>query len=124
MSENLAPTQQIDAVSEIKESSVAPVEEVSEKKEAESVKDADFKFFKCCSASLKRFSLLIFVINVFLCIALAGIAVILCAVYLGVEMLGLLALPIITVFIILVVLARFLSALVYGFAEIVEKSEK
>lgn len=124
MSENLAPTQQIDAVSEIKESSVAPVEEVSEKKEAESVKDADFKFFKCCSASLKRFSLLIFVINVFLCIALAGIAVILCAVYLGVEMLSLLALPIITVFIILVVLARFLSALVYGFAEIVEKSEK
>ena len=97
MSENLAPTQQIDAVSEIKESSVAPVEEVSEKKEAESVKDADFKFFKCCSASLKRFSLLIFVINVFLCIALAGIAVILCAVYLGVEMLSLLALPIITV---------------------------
>ena len=124
MSENLATTQQIDAVSEIKESSVAPVEEVSEKKEAESVKDADFKFFKCCSASLKRFSLLIFVINVFLCIALAGIAVILCAVYLGVEMLSLLALPIITVFIILVVLARFLSALVYGFAEIVEKSEK
>ncbi len=124
MSENLAPTQQIDAVSEIKESSVAPVEEVSEKKEAESVKDADFKFFKCCSASLKRFSLLIFVINVFLCIALAGIAIILCAVYLGVEMLSLLALPIITVFIILVVLARFLSALVYGFAEIVEKSEK
>lgn len=124
MSENLAPTQQIDAVSEIKESSVAPVEELSEKKEAESVKDADFKFFKCCSASLKRFSLLIFVINVFLCIALAGIAVILCAVYLGVEMLSLLALPIITVFIILVVLARFLSALVYGFAEIVEKSEK
>jgi hypothetical protein len=124
MSENLAPTQQIDAVSEIKESSVAPVEEVGEKKEAESVKDADFKFFKCCSASLKRFSLLIFVINVFLCIALAGIAVILCAVYLGVEMLSLLALPIITVFIILVVLARFLSALVYGFAEIVEKSEK
>lgn len=124
MSENLAPTQQIDAVSEIKESPVAPVEEVNEKKEAESVKDADFKFFKCCSASLKRFSLLIFVINVFLCIALAGIAVILCAVYLGVEMLSLLALPIITVFIILVVLARFLSALVYGFAEIVEKSEK
>ena len=60
MSENLAPTQQIDAVSEIKESSVAPVEEVSEKKEAESVKDADFKFFKCCSAShfcYKRLSL-------------------------------------------------------------------
>lgn len=84
----------------------------------------EFKFFKCCSASLKRFSVLIFVINVFLSIALTGVGVVLCAVYIGVEMLALLALPIATVFVILIVIARFISALIYGYAEIVEKSEK
>jgi len=31
---------------------------------------------------------------------------------------------VITVFVILVIIARFISALVYGFAEIVEKHEK
>lgn len=124
MTDNNAPTQQIDAISEVKEIPIPQVEAPQQEHAEESMKDMDFKFFKCCSASLKRFSLLIFVINVFLCIAIAGIAVILSAVYLGVEMLALLALPIATVFIILVVLARFLSALIYGFAEIVEKSEK
>jgi hypothetical protein len=42
----------------------------------------------------------------------------------GLQMLGFLAFPLVTVFIILLIIARFISALVYGFAEIVEKSEK
>lgn len=83
----------------------------------------DFKFFKSCSASLKRFSVVLFVINIFLTITLVGVGVVLLAVYIGAEMLTLLALPIFTVSVILVLIARFISALVYGFAEIVEKHE-
>ncbi len=86
--------------------------------------NSEFKFFKCCSASLKRFSVLMFVINIFLSITITGVGAVLCAVYVGVEMLMLLALPIITVFVIFVVISRFISALIYGYAEIVEKSEK
>jgi hypothetical protein len=85
---------------------------------------SEFKFFKCCSASLKRFSVLMFVINIFLSITVTGIGAVLCAVYVGVEMLVLLALRIATVFVIFIVIARFISALIYGYAEIVEKIEK
>lgn len=87
-------------------------------------KGGEFKFFKCCSASLKRFSIIMFVINAFLAVALTGVATVLLGVYVGVGMLSLLALPIITFFVILLVVARFISALIYGFAEIVEKNEK
>ena len=87
-------------------------------------KSGEFKFFKNCSASLKRFSIVMFVINLFLSVAITAVAVVLLAVYVGVGMLALLALPLITLFVILVVVARFVSALVYGFAEIVEKAEK
>ncbi len=87
-------------------------------------KGGEFKFFKSCSASLKRFSVILFVINLFLAITIVGVAVVLLGVYIGVEMLALLALPVLTLAVILVVLARFISALVYGFAEIVEKHEK
>ncbi len=87
-------------------------------------KNSEFKFFKNCSASLKRFSVILFIINLFVAISLTGVIVVLLAVYLGVQLLGLLALPVLTVFIILIVLARFVSALVYGFAEIVESNEK
>lgn len=87
-------------------------------------KGGDFKFFKCCSASLKRFSIIMFVINLFFAVALTGVVVVLIAVYLGSAMLTLLALPLVTLFVILVVIARFISALISGFAEIVEKSEK
>ena len=45
-------------------------------------------------------------------------------VYIGGDMLTLLALPLVTAFVILVVFARLLSGLIYGFAEIVEKNEK
>ncbi len=87
-------------------------------------KQDEFKFFKNCSASLKRFSIIIFVINLFLSIALTGVGLVLILVYTGVEMLSILALPVVTVFVILIVIARFISALIYGFAEIVEKNEK
>ena len=83
----------------------------------------DFNFFKCCSASLKRFSFIMFIINLFFAIALTGVAIVLVAIYLGVSMLSLLALPIFTVFVLFVVIARFISALIYGFAVIVEKNE-
>lgn len=87
-------------------------------------KNSGFKFFKSCSATLKRFSVLMFVINIFLAVVAAIVGVILIAAYVGVEMLSLLAIPIICALIILVVLARLVSALIYGFAEIVEKHEK
>ncbi len=86
-------------------------------------KGGEFKFFKNCSASLKRFSIVMFVINLFLAVAITAVAVVLLAVYVGAGMLALLALPLITLFVILVVIARFVSALIYGFAEIVEKNE-
>lgn len=86
-------------------------------------KPAEFKFFKCCSATLKRFSLIMFVINLFVAIAATSVAVVLISVYLGANLITLLALPLLTLFVVLVVIARFISALIYGFAEIVEKSE-
>lgn len=106
----------------------APVEEIRAEdvktEEPKAEKGGEFKFFKCCSASLKRFSIIMFVINAFLAVALTGVATVLLGVYVGVSMLSLLALPIITFFIILLVVARFISALIYGFAEIVEKNKK
>lgn len=86
--------------------------------------DFNFKFFKSCSATLKRFSLIMFIVNIFLTIVLTVISVVLVGVYVGMDMLSLLILPIITVVIISLVLARLVSALIYGFAEIVEKYEK
>lgn len=83
-----------------------------------------FRFFKNCSASLKRFSVLIFAINIFFIVIAAVLAVVLIAVNLGGDMLSLLAVPILTAAIVLVVLSRFFSAVIYGFAEIVEKYEK
>ena len=88
------------------------------------IKGIDFKFFRNCASSLKKFSILVFIINIFIAVGITGAVTVLLAINLGTQMLSLLALPIITLFIILVILARFLSALVYGFAEIVEKAEK
>ncbi len=95
-----------------------------EKTQQEETKTLEFRFFRNCAASLKRFSILIFVINLFIAIGITGALTVVLAINLGTQMLSLLALPIITVFVILVVLARFISALIYGFAEIVEKAEK
>ena len=88
------------------------------------IKGIDFKFFRNCAASLKKFSILVFVINIFVAVGITGAATVLLAVNLGTQMLSLLALPLITLFVILIILARFVSALIYGFAEIVEKAEK
>ena len=107
-----------EATEEIKEE---PVNDVAEAKKG---KDGEFKFFKNCSASLKKFSVIMFVINIFLAITLTSVAVILIAIYMNVSMLTLLALPLITLFVVLVIIARFISALIYGFAEIVENNEK
>ncbi len=84
----------------------------------------EVRFFKCCSASLKRFSLIIFILNVFFSIILLGVAFLLVGVRIGFNMAALLALPMVTAFVILLIFARLISALIYGFAEIVEKHEK
>ena len=92
--------------------------------ETEVKNDGGIKFFRNCSASLKRFSILLFVINIFASIIFVGVGTVLIGVYAGIELVLLIALPIFTFLIILIVLARFVSALIYGFAEIVEKAEK
>lgn len=83
-----------------------------------------FRFFKNCGQSLRRFSVVLFVINLFLTAIAAVIASV--VLYLNYGSQGLLVLigPLITAIVILVLLARFLSALVYGFAEIVENNER
>jgi len=83
----------------------------------------DFKFFKCCSATLKRFSVIMFVVNLFVTIVAAVVGVVLIGVYIGTQMMSLLLVPILCVVAIFVLVARLISALIYGFAEIVEKYE-
>ncbi len=83
----------------------------------------DFKFFKCCSATLKRFSVIMFIVNMFVTIVAAVVGVVLIGVYIGTQMMSLLLVPILCVVVIFVLVARLISALIYGFAEIVEKYE-
>ena len=83
----------------------------------------DFKFFKCCSATLKRFSVIMFVVNLFITIVAAVVGVVLIGVYVGTQMMSLLLVPILCVVAIFVLVSRLISALIYGFAEIVEKYE-
>ena len=83
----------------------------------------DFKLFKCCSATLKKFSLIIFVMNLFITLVASIIGIVLIGVYVGVQMMSLLILPILSVVAISVLVSRLISALIYGFAEIVEKYE-
>lgn len=92
--------------------------------EASSSGVSKIHFFSNCSRSLKRFSIILFIINIFVAIGLTGALVISLFFKVGLDMLGFLAFPIVTVFIVLLVIARFVSALIYGFAEIVEKNEK
>lgn len=98
--------------------------EVSVQPEEKADKSLGFKFFKNCSASLKRLSVLIFAVNVFFIIVAAVVGTVLIAYFLGGDLLSLLAIPILTFCIVLVLLSRCISALIYGFAEIVEKYEK
>ncbi len=94
------------------------------KTSAESKKfNFDFKFFKCCSATLKKFSVIIFVMNLFVTLVAAVVGVVLIGVYIGTQMMSLLIVPILCVVVIFVLVARLISALIYGFAEIVEKYE-
>ncbi len=83
----------------------------------------DFKFFKCCSATLKKFSVIMFVMNLFITLVAAVVGVVLIGVYIGTQMMSLLLVPIICVVAIFILVARLISALIYGFAEIVEKYE-
>ena len=83
----------------------------------------DFKFFKCCSATLKRFSVIMFVMNLFVTLVVAVVGIVLIGVYIGTQMMSLLLVPILCAVAIFVLVARLISALIYGFAEIVEKYE-
>lgn len=97
---------------------VAPVAENANEKLS-----MDFKFFKSCSATLKKFSLIIFVVNLFVTLVAAAVGIVLIGVYVGTQMMTLLIVPIICVVLIFVLISRLISALIYGFAEIVEKYE-
>ena len=89
------------------------------------VKESEpFKFFKNCSATLKKLSVAVFAINLFLIVIIAVLGVVMGGMYIGWEVITLLAVPIISVVFILVIFARLISALIYGFAEIVEKHEE
>lgn len=83
-----------------------------------------FKFFKNCSGTLKKLSVAVFVVNLFIIVIAAVLGVVMCGMYIGFEVVAMLAVPIISVVAILVIFARLTSALIYGFAEIVEKHEK
>ncbi len=119
MSDNVIKEPEVKANPEIKKQAV-------ENTETTSKSGGEMKFFRNCSASLKRFSILIFLINIFLAITVVSVGTIVLFVYLQlpIALLGVLAIPVFTVLIIFIVLARFISALIYGYAEIVEKAEK
>lgn len=105
----------------MEEKNVNAVENTAENKKQS--KDNEFQFFKCCSASLKKFSLIMFVVNIFLILVAAVIGIFVCIAYVSIEMISILAFPIFCIVAILIIIARFISALIYGFAEIVEKHE-
>lgn len=105
----------------MEEKNINAVENTAENKKQS--KDNEFQFFKCCSASLKKFSLIMFVVNIFLILVAAVIGIFVCIAYVSVEMISILAFPIFCIVAILIIIARFVSALIYGFAEIVEKHE-
>lgn len=105
----------------MEEKNISAVANTAESKKQS--KDSEFQFFKCCSASLKKFSLIMFVVNIFLILVAAVIGVFVCIAYISVEMISILAFPIFCIVAILIIIARFISALIYGFAEIVEKHE-
>lgn len=96
---------------------------VSEAESANEKVSIDFKFFKSCSATLKKFSVIMFVVNLFVTLVAAVVGVVLIGVYIGTQMMTLLLVPILCVVAIFVLVSRLISALIYGFAEIVEKYE-
>jgi hypothetical protein len=101
---------------------VIPTVETETKKD-NTKEPEQFKFFKNCSATLKKLSVAVFVINLFLIVIAAVLGVVMVGMYVGFEVVAMLAVPFISVIAILVIFARLVSALIYGFAEIVEKHE-
>ena len=101
---------------------VIPTVETETKKD-NTKEPEQFKFFKNCSATLKKLSVAVFVINLFLIVIAAVLGVVMVGMYGGFEVVAMLAVPFISVIAILVIFARLVSALIYGFAEIVEKHE-
>ena len=124
MSEEIKAQEKIVETIDISDLEETPVKsEVSEKVLNKEVAEP-FAFFKNCSATLKKLSVAVFAINLFLIVILAVTGVVVAGMYIGWEVISLLAVPIISVIAILIVFARLVSALIYGFAEIVEKHEK
>jgi uncharacterized membrane protein len=101
---------------------VIPTVEIETKQEPQ--QPEQFKFFKNCSGTLKKLSVAVFAINLFLIVITAVLGVVMAGMYIGFEVVAMLAVPLISVIAILVIFARLVSALIYGFAEIVEKHEK
>lgn len=109
---------------EIEEAVEPDVKIINENFKQEAGQPETFKFFKNCSATLKKLSVAVFVINLFLIVIAAVLGVVMVGMYIGFEVVAMLAVPFISVIAILVIFARLMSALIYGFAEIVEKHEK
>ena len=56
----------------------------SEEKAPQSdIKGIDFKFFRNCASSLKKFSILVFIINIFIAVGITGAVTVLLAINLG-----------------------------------------
>lgn len=106
-----------------KKKKLKPMFDITEETTAKETDTMDFKFFKCCSATLKKFSVIIFVVNLFVTFVAAAVGVVLIGVYVGTQMMSILLVPIVCVVVIFVLISRLISALIYGFAEIVEKYE-
>ncbi len=109
---------------EIEEAVEHDMKIINERFKQEPQQPETFKFFKNCSGTLKKLSVAVFVVNLFIIVIAAVLGVVMCGMYIGFEVVAMLAVPIISVVAILVIFARLTSALIYGFAEIVEKHEK
>lgn len=109
---------------EIEEAVEHDMKIINERFKQEPQQSETFRFFKNCSGTLKKLSVAVFVVNLFIIVIAAVLGVVMCGMYVGFEVVAMLAVPIISVVAILVIFARLTSALIYGFAEIVEKHEK
>ncbi len=122
VAETILPT--VDVEAETVEKEIGhDVKKIENNFKQETQQPEPFKFFKNCSATLKKLSVAMFAINLFLIAVIAVLGVVMIGMYIGFEVVAMLAVPLISVIAILVIFARLVSALIYGFAEIVEKHE-
>ena len=122
VAETVLPT--VDVEAETVEKEIGhDVKKIENNFKQETQQPETFKFFKNCSATLKKLSVAMFAINLFLIAVIAVLGVVMIGMYIGFEVVAMLAVPLISVIAILVIFARLVSALIYGFAEIVEKHE-